>query len=65
MTARLAATHLRIRTRLLKHYTPAAVQVWMTSIHPQLDARPIDLINAGKSNLVEQVIDRLDGDVYL
>lgn len=53
----------RIVQRLLEYCTP---ELWLASPHPQLeDAVPNRLIAEGEAGVVEEVLDRLDGDVYL
>ena len=51
--------------RLSDFYTPDETRLWLHSRHPLLDnERAIDLINAGRTEDVLAVIERLDADAY-
>ena len=61
----LSDLHYIVR-RLNEYYTPDEVRAWLYARHPQLRGeRAIDLINAGRSEEVLQVLDRLDSGTYL
>jgi transcriptional regulator with XRE-family HTH domain len=52
--------------RLAEFYEPDEARLWLQSAHPQLEGqRPYDLINAGRTREVLEVIERLDSGVYL
>jgi uncharacterized protein (DUF2384 family) len=52
--------------RLKEYYSADEIRTWLFALHPQLDGkRAIDLINDGQAELVIQVLDRLDSEVYL
>ncbi|MBI1777143.1 MAG: DUF2384 domain-containing protein [Proteobacteria bacterium] len=52
--------------RLREYYTAEEIRIWLFSRHPQLNGeRAIDLINAGKSEEVLGILDRLDSGAYL
>ena len=52
--------------RLKDYYSANEIRTWLYARHPQLDGkRAIDLINAGKTEDVLVVIDRLESGAYL
>jgi len=52
--------------RLSEYYFGEEVRAWLYAPHPQLDGgRAMDLINAGRSEEVIAILDRLDADAYL
>jgi uncharacterized protein (DUF2384 family) len=52
--------------RLQEYYSADEIRTWLYARHPQLEGeRAIDLINRGASERVLNVLDRLDGEVYL
>lgn len=52
--------------RLDDYYSADEIRSWLHAPHPQLDgARAIDLIHAGRSEEVLQIIRRLDAEAYL
>ncbi len=52
--------------RLSDFYTPDETRLWLHSKHPLLNSeRAIDLINAGRTEEVLAVIDRLDAGAYV
>lgn len=51
---------------LLKYYTEAEAQLWLTLPHPQLEGQvPAILCAQGNSEPVWQVLDRLEADGYI
>ena len=55
-----------VAERLSDFYEPGEVRLWLQSPHPQLGGqKPYDLINAGRTGEVLEVIERLDSGVYL
>lgn len=55
-----------VAERLSDFYQPDEVRLWLQSPHPQLEGqKPYDLINAGRTDEVLEVIERLDSGVYL
>lgn len=55
-----------VAERLSDFYEPDESRLWLQSAHPQLNgARPYDLIVSGQTNVVLEVIERLDSGVYL
>ena len=55
-----------VAERLSDFYEPDEARLWLQTGHPQLGgARPYDLINAGRTAEVLEVIDRLESGVYL
>ena len=51
--------------RLVDFYTPEETRLWLHASHPMLGgARPIDLINAGRTAEVLAVIEALDSAAY-
>ena len=51
--------------RLADFYTPEETRLWLHASHPMLDgARPIDLINAGRTAEVLAVIEALESGAY-
>lgn len=52
--------------RLSEYYSSEEVRAWLYAPHPQLDGeRAVELINAGRSEEVIAILDRLDADAYL
>ena len=52
--------------RLSDFYTPDETRLWLHARHPLLDnERAIDLVNAGRTEEVLAVIERLDAGAYL
>jgi transcriptional regulator with XRE-family HTH domain len=52
--------------RLSDFYTPDETRLWLHTYHPLLKGeRAIDLINAGRTEEVLAVIERLDAGAYL
>ncbi len=52
--------------RLRDYYSRDEIRVWLFARHPQLDGeRAIDLINAGKSEIVLDILERLDAGAFL
>ncbi len=52
--------------RLSEYYSSEEVRAWLCAPHPQLDGkRAVELINAGRSEEVIAILDRLDADAYL
>jgi len=52
--------------RLSEYYSSEEVRTWLYAPHPQLDGeRAVELINAGRSEEVIAILDRLDADAYL
>ena len=52
--------------RLSEYYSADEIRLWLYAMHPQLDGgRPIDFVHDGQSELVLDIINRLDDDVYL
>ena len=52
--------------RLSDFYTPEEARLWLHSAHPLLNSeRAIDLINAGRTREVLEVIEQLDSGAYL
>ncbi len=55
-----------IVSRLRDYYTSDEVRMWLFARHPQLNGeRAIDIINAGRSEEVLGVLERLDSGAYL
>lgn len=55
-----------IVNRLRDYYSREEIRVWLFARHPQLDGeRAIDLINAGKSEVVLDILERLDAGAFL
>lgn len=55
-----------VADRLSDFYGPEEVRLWLQSPHPQLDGKkPCDLINAGRTKDMLDVIEGLDSGVYL
>lgn len=55
-----------VADRLSDFYEPDEARLWLQSAHPQLSgARPYDLIVAGRTAEVLEIIERLDAGVYL
>ncbi|MCA8887916.1 MAG: helix-turn-helix domain-containing protein [Parvularculaceae bacterium] len=55
-----------VADRLSDFYEPDEARLWLQSAHPQLGgARPYDLIAAGRTADVLEVLERLDTGVYL
>jgi uncharacterized protein (DUF2384 family) len=55
-----------VAQRLADFYEPDEVRLWLQSPHPQLQgARPYDLVVAGRTPEVLEVIERMDTGVYL
>ena len=51
--------------RLADFYTPEETRLWLHASHPMLGgARPIDLINGGRTAEVLAVIEALDSGAY-
>jgi uncharacterized protein (DUF2384 family) len=51
--------------RLADFYTPGETRLWLHAKHPMLSAaRPIDLINAGRTEEVLAIIEALDSGAY-
>ena len=51
--------------RLSEFYAPDETRLWLHARHPQLDGeRPIDLINAGRTEDVLAVIESLDSGAF-
>jgi transcriptional regulator with XRE-family HTH domain len=52
--------------RLGEYYSPGEIRMWLFARHPQLAGeRAIDVINAGRSEEVLGILDRLDSGAYL
>lgn len=55
-----------IVNRLRDYYSRDEVRVWLFARHPQLGGeRAIDLINAGRSEEVLDILERLDAGAFL
>jgi transcriptional regulator with XRE-family HTH domain len=55
-----------IVSRLSDYYSAKEIRIWLFALHPQLGGeRAIDLINAGRSEEVLAILDRLDAGAYL
>jgi transcriptional regulator with XRE-family HTH domain len=55
-----------IVNRLLDYYSRDEIRVWLFARHPQLGGeRAIDLINAGRSEEVLDILERLDAGAFL
>jgi len=55
-----------VAERLSDFYEPDEVRLWLQSPHPQMEGqKPYDLVNAGRTSEVLEVIERLDSGVYL
>lgn len=57
----------RIYGRLDDYYTPSEATAWLHAKHPQIeDGRtPHQCIEDGDEKVVDAILDRLDGGVYL
>lgn len=52
--------------RLSDFYTPDETRLWLHTSHPLLEReRPVDLIQAGRTEEILAVIDRLEAGAYL
>lgn len=52
--------------RLDEYYSPSEVRVWLYARHPQLSGkRAIDLITECHSEVVVEILDRLDAEAYV
>jgi len=52
--------------RLADFYEPDETRLWLNAKHPLLNQeRPIDLIRAGQTEAVLEIIEQLDAGVYL
>ncbi len=52
--------------RLSEYYNSEEIRAWLYARHPQLDGkRAIDVIHEDQSELVINILDRLDADAYL
>ena len=55
-----------VAERLSDFYEPDEARLWLQTGHPQLDGeKPYDLINEGRTAEVLEIIDRLEGGVFL
>ncbi|MSP49679.1 MAG: XRE family transcriptional regulator [Alphaproteobacteria bacterium] len=55
-----------IVSRLRDYYTSDEIRMWLFARHPQLNGeRAIDVINAGRSEEILGVLERLDSGAYL
>lgn len=56
----------KLKTRLAEYYTPEEADMWIRSPHPQLEGqRPIDLMERGEHEKVNEILDRLDSCGYI
>lgn len=65
-TQKAIAELRRVAERLADFYEPDEARLWLQTGHPQLNGdRPCDLIGAGRTAEVLEVIDRLESGVSL
>lgn len=55
-----------VAERLSDFYEPDEARLWLQSPHPQLDGeKPYEAIKRGRTDLVLEIIERLDSSAYL